>query len=763
MIRKVYDSFSNRFLAVTLLAAVWSAQPMDVSAQSVDGTHQHTLGLCGNEAHRVAEDFPDFWEKMEEFLTQLNQYRDQNSNAFELSENGNRIIPVVVHVLHDGGSENISRAQILDQLAKANLDFTFTNPDRLTIPPQFDSIAGNARIEFRLATKDPQGNCTDGINRVYTKKTFQARDNTGFKQLSYWDRSKYLNVWVVSTIESFGVFTTLGYAQFPYTFGGTVPSTSTDGIALIHNRIGTVGTATGTFGRTFTHEVGHWLGLRHIWGDAECGDDQVFDTPFHKESNFGCFTFPKEATCYQLNENSTAEDSIRRFQIGEMFNNYMDYSEDFCMSMFSEGQVEVIDFVFNTISFRSSLITNETAVATGTDDASFNNPCTPKPNADLWSRSGANLYLSKKLICAGGSLQFTDGSFGGTIDTRQWSLPGADDASPSATNPSATYATPGTYDATITVGNGSGSDTKTREDYVVVSSTTADETNWIYYDSFEYGSQWDQNKWLIINEGRPGNGWVGTSAGSYRSFKSVRVNNENGVKGESFFLVSPSYNLTTVPNAQLTFRYASAARTNNPNVNQEDELRVYVSTNCGLTWTARPLATPGVTGTPLVISGNNLYTAGLVSGNFAPSNDNEWKLMTVTLGSAATNANTRIMIQFTSGGSVGNHFYVDDVTIANANQPVSIDEAEGEMVAHLFPNPTSQDATLAFGLTESANHAEVRLLDMVGRVLQHQILGALEVGDHEVNISTSQLPSTGVYLVQLQLDGRSIYRRLVVE
>lgn len=757
MIRTVYEVLSNRLMSA-LLVGVSISVPAALSAQQIE----HLSGKCGNEAHRMAEDFPDFWEKMEEFLIQLNTYRDLNLNQFELSENGNRIIPVVVHVLHDGGNENISRAQVLDQLAKANLDFSFTNADRINIPPQFDSLAGNARVEFRLATKDPWGNCTDGINRVYTKKTYSARDNTNFKQLSYWDRSKYLNMWVVSTIESFGVFTTLGYAQFPYTFGGTIPSTSTDGITLIHSRVGTIGTAAGTKGRTFTHEVGHWLGLRHIWGDDECGDDEVYDTPFHKEPNYGCFTFPKEASCYQLNENSSAEDSIRRYQIGEMFNNYMDYSDDYCMNMFSKGQVEVIDYVLSSISFRSTLITETNLLATGTDDESYNNPCTPKPKSDLWSRSGANLYLSKKLACAGASIQFTDGSHGGPVDSRQWNLPGSSDPASTDVNPTVSYANPGVYDASLTVNSPAGSDTKTRAEYVVISSNTADETNWIYYDSYEYNSLWEQNKWIIINEGKEGNGWTAANTG-FRSAKSVRVNNENGVKGESFFLVSPSYDLTTVNNAQLTFMYASASKTNNPNISQSDEIRVYVSTNCGLTWTQRPLSTPGVNGAPLAISGNDLHTAGLVNGNFVPANDNQWKKMTVSLGSAANASNVRIMIQYTSGGSYGNHFYVDEFTISDANMPVGVEYLNEDAAVKLYPNPTSGNTTLAFETPNAVQSAQLSVLDLTGRLVMNMDLGALDAGNHETHISSAQLPATGVYIVRLYMDGQVINRKLVVE
>ena len=168
----------------------------------------------------------------------------------EQKSNATIIIPVVFHVLHEYGSENISKEQILDQLRTLNEDYKRTNPDTVNTPVPFKPLSGGLDIEFRLATIDPSGNCTDGINRLYTPLTNNARDN--IKSLIYWPRNKYLNIWVVKSIQnsSGSTGTVLGYAQFP-----SSGSASTDGLVVRADYIGSIGTSND--GRTLTHEVGH--------------------------------------------------------------------------------------------------------------------------------------------------------------------------------------------------------------------------------------------------------------------------------------------------------------------------------------------------------------------------------------------------------------------------------------------------------------------------------------------------------------------------
>ena len=178
-------------------------------------------------------------------------------------------IPVVVHVVFNNDTENISDEQINSQIRILNEDYRATNSDIDSVPDPFKPLVADAKIEFELATRDPEGNPTSGITRTYTNKTFF---NVGDDEVKFtstggkdaWPSDRYLNMWVCSNLVSRGM-TILGYAQFP---GG--PS-ATDGVAMGNNFFGDIGTASPPFnrGRTATHEVGHWLNLRHIWGDEQ--------------------------------------------------------------------------------------------------------------------------------------------------------------------------------------------------------------------------------------------------------------------------------------------------------------------------------------------------------------------------------------------------------------------------------------------------------------------------------------------------------------
>ncbi len=232
------------------------------------------------------------------------------------------IIPVVVHVIYNTTAENISMAQINSQIKVLNRDFQATNPDKSKVPTPWKGLVGNANIKFVLATKDPKGKPTNGVTRTKTDRTsFGTNDSMKFSASggrNAWPTTKYLNIWVCKLGGGL-----LGYAQFP---GGPA---KTDGVVITHTGFGTTGTASAPFhlGRTTTHEVGHWLNLRHIWGDTEdcSGTDFVADTPNAAGPNFGTPGFPHVSCSNGPN--------------GDMFMNYMDYVDDVAMFMFSDQQV----------------------------------------------------------------------------------------------------------------------------------------------------------------------------------------------------------------------------------------------------------------------------------------------------------------------------------------------------------------------------------------------------------------------------------------
>ncbi len=260
-------------------------------------------------------------EYMRQYFTQDTQ-KPAGSFGHDRDTVPNEIItiPVVIHLLFHTAEQNISDAQIRSQIDVLNKDFRRLNADAVNTPEAFRSVAADTRIMFCLAQVSPDGRPTKGIVRKYTGKEFFLGDDA----MKYsaaggddaWDNKKYLNIWVCSL---FG--RSLGYATPP---GGPEDR---DGVVINFDVFGTVGSIRHPYekGRTTTHEVGHWLGLKHIWGDDNCGTDDVDDTPRQLGYNYGCPSFPHITSCSQT-------------AAGEMFMNFMDFTDDACMNMFSTGQ-----------------------------------------------------------------------------------------------------------------------------------------------------------------------------------------------------------------------------------------------------------------------------------------------------------------------------------------------------------------------------------------------------------------------------------------
>ncbi|HSZ25715.1 MAG TPA: M43 family zinc metalloprotease [Cytophagaceae bacterium] len=282
---------------------------------------------------------PDLKRQHDAFNALLNQKLNQPSQfkinqAFAATQ-GETIyeIPVVVHVIHNVANNaitgnNISDAQILSQIPVLNQDYRRLNADTVNTYSAFKSVAADVKIQFCLATLDPNGNPTTGIVRVYNPQaSFDITQDATIKGLSYWPNSQYLNIWVCSLANGY-----LGYGQFPdsSSLTGLSPymgSDYTDGIVVDYQVFGTTGASTYPYnlGRTATHEIGHWLGLIHVWGDAYCGDDYVSDTPPQE-------TYTSGATCSMDSSDCLGPKTLNMNQ------NYMDYSADACMNIFTQGQ-----------------------------------------------------------------------------------------------------------------------------------------------------------------------------------------------------------------------------------------------------------------------------------------------------------------------------------------------------------------------------------------------------------------------------------------
>ena len=281
-------------------------------------------------------------------------------------------IPVVVHIVYHSSSQNITDAQVRSQIDVLNKDYRRQNTDAVNTPQVFQSVAADCGFRFELATADPNGNATSGIVRKYTDILgFNISDDVKSSSRGgddAWDADHYLNIWVTNL--SSGVF---GYSSIPGS------PKDKDGVVIQYTAFGTTGTVASPFnkGRTTTHEVGHWLNLYHTWGDAECGDDQVDDTPPQRAANRGC---PGEirVTC-------------GNGPLGDMYMNFMDFTDDACMNLFTNGQRERMRSLFAAGGARnamlSSLAVNSSSRQPGfgsgsTSENSFTIKVYPNPTAD---------------------------------------------------------------------------------------------------------------------------------------------------------------------------------------------------------------------------------------------------------------------------------------------------------------------------------------------------------------------------------------------
>ena len=272
-------------------------------------------------------------QAVEDFVTAR---RLSASSSSRVAEYKIITIPVVVHILYHYPSENISDDVVKSQIAALNRDFRKLNEDTTKIPAAFKSLAADCGIQFQLATVDAMGRASAGIIHKYTPITrWISDDKIKFSSElgdDAWNASSYLNIWV-GTMESLN-----GYSSSPG------DPASKDGIVISNSAFGMTNSGVYNKGRTAVHEVGHWLGLRHLWGDTNCGDDGIADTPKQQTFTSGC--------------PSTTRISCGNGPYGDMYMDYMDFTNDDCLVMFTEGQKQKMLTLFEPGGPRNSILSS---------------------------------------------------------------------------------------------------------------------------------------------------------------------------------------------------------------------------------------------------------------------------------------------------------------------------------------------------------------------------------------------------------------------
>jgi PKD repeat protein len=526
-------------------------------------------------------------------------------------------IPVVFHVVYNTAAENISTTRINEQLAVLNNDFRKLNSDASLVPAVWQGIAADCEINFCLATIDPNGNPTTGITRTQTSVTSFGQNDavkyTAQGGINVWDRNFYLNIWVCDLTG-----TLLGYATFP---GGAA---AVDGVVLDYQYTGVTG-ASSPFnkGRTATHEVGHWLNLIHIWGDdngACSGSDQVTDTPNQANATGGCPSGVQTDAC------ATAAP-------GYMWMNYMDYTDDACMYMFTAGQRTRV---------QAAMAGPRAALATS-------NRCSGAPVVT------ANFFGTPTTGCAPLTVAFTNQTFGNPT-TYLWNF--GNGATSTAANPSYTYTVPGTYTVTLIASNASSGDTIVQTNYVTVSGVTVGAAL-PFTETFETGV-FTTNNWQIENPDAATTWGIATTAGTTPGTRSAFMDFFNyTVIGQRDGMITKSLNLSGLASATMTFDHAYKRYYT---TNRSDSLVIFVSTNsCTNNWT-RVFAI-GENGTQTFAT-----TTGTGGAVFTPTAANQWcaaagNAPCYTVNLTPFIGNNDVRVRFQGYCDYGNNLYIDNINI----------------------------------------------------------------------------------------------------
>lgn len=614
-------------------------------------------------------------------------------------------IPVVFHIIHNYGPENITDEQVYDAMRILNEDFNKQNPDWPNVRPEFLNLVADVSIEFRLARKDPSGACTKGITRTVSALTNDGTQT--MKDLIQWPRNKYLNVWVAASAD--------GAAGYTLTPSGAQFFSAADGIVMEHGYVGAIGTGSASRSRALTHEVGHWINLEHTWGTSNTpalasncnGDDGVSDTP----NTIGWLTCNLNgATC------GSALDNVE---------NYMDYS--YCSKMFTLGQkTRMIAALNSGTAQRNQIITASNLTATGVSLPDV--LCAVQFSGD------------RRVICAGGSVTFTDESYN-AVTTRNWTFTGGSPATSTDESPTVTYSTPGTYSVALTAGDGSTSLTNTQATYVTVLPSTGGSVPAV--EGFETVANLTGPEWFTTNPNADNTFGI-TSVAAYTGSKSTRIVNSTTMDGRLDELVSSTYDMSNATQVLVSFRYAYAKRTST----SDDVLRFYISNDCGATWALRKI----------LRGSTNLTTGGTTTSSFIPNGQGQWGFAEVTnISNTSLVPNFRFKFEFESDG--GNNLYLDDINLNGA--PVGVEELTASSSGLLVsPNPVADEAYAQFTLGKSGV-VQLDLLDMTGRVVQRIHSASMAAGPQRLELPVRSL-RPGIYFIRLQQNGAQEVGRFVV-
>ena len=665
------------------------------------------------------EKHPELKAKYDAIQMQKLQQLNSNSGKKSINSIPSYTIPLVFHILHLGGSENISDAQVMDQVAILNRDYQKQNADTALIAPTFTNNIANVGFAFKLASIDPNGNCTNGIVRHYTYKTNWDANNLNDFTFS-WPTDKYLNVYVVRSIN----INATAYAFLP---GVGVPPDA-DVIVAMHNMIGSMGTASIANSRVLTHEVAHWFDIQHIWGISNapgvaCGDDLVNDTPVTKGFS----------TC------NTSASNVCDPLIFENVQNYMDYSP--CKIMFTNGQAaRMISTINSSINNRNNISSASNLVLTGLTGT---NACSTL----------ADFYVTKNYNCVGNTFTFTSLSqFGASGGTLQWSFPGGVPSSSTNSVVTVTYATPGTYTVSLTASGANGVDVETKNAYVNVYNGF----NGLSLPfSYDFESSALPSSLTVINSESDTVLWkLNSSLGANGTNKCIYINNylDSTNYGNRDYFETPYFDFTGTTALSFSYYYAYAKRY----ATQADSFKVQYSLDCGGSWTS-------LTGIPS-ITAMAVNSGGTLTTSFVPTST-QWKLVNLPSGLLSVLDNkpsVKFRFFFKSDYYVNgsNNIYIDQINITSSTI-TSLNDIEKSMQLSIYPNPTNTSTLVEFTSPNNST-GNIFVYDVTGRTVENEPLSVNAGVVNKVMLNKAAQLTPGIYFVTVDICNQKITRKLII-
>lgn len=691
-----------------------------------DHMHQHNM-LANPEAKKLADEIESF----------TSQYIEQKKMMRTTGEESEIIIPVVFHVVYNTQNQNIPDSRLIEQIEVLNRDFNALNNDLVRVPGPFQSSIGRVNVRFVLANRDPKGRVTTGITRTKTTKTsaftLDRDDVKSFSSggMNSWDTKSYLNIWVCN------LQTYLGYATFPYKAG-----TKEDGVVLNYRYVGVTG-ATRPFnlGRTATHEVGHYLNLLHIWGqEGNCtSDDGVSDTPSQYTYSAGVPVFPD------------INNSCSKTYPGTMFMNYMDYSYDTTLLMFSTQQALRMEAILNGV--RSSLKNSKGYVSPIEFDLSTSGIQYPlNIVCDNVIEPALNVISmgNEKITSFDISMQIDDGE----VITQTWT------GELNLFDTEVVKFAPVELDNgehriyfTIHQPNGKDDNDLTNDTVSKMFTVGVSSISLPFTEDFE-SANIAENGFAIVN---PDNAltWARSSyRASKNGYYSYFMNNRDydpdlygTLYGEMDDIVLPFLNFTDVDEIAMSFEVAAAQRTGiTQTVNNWDSLQVIVSVDCGRTFDV----------VYNKYAGRLITVAGAQSNFFTPASSSQWRSDSVNLTQYAGMDNVLIAIRNIS--HFENNIYIDDLSVYRG-KVVSVREHVSNRDVELYPNPGSGLVTIKIN-EPSVRLKQVSWMNILGQTILDEQMNTYS-GVLQFNLS--QQPK-GVYIARLLFeDGSVTTKKFVLE